>query len=162
MSSLILCILSVVGLYNIFEKAGIEGWKALIPFYNLWNEVKLVNRPVGFFWGIVIPYLILFLVIFIWGVFGFLEGAIGINDNIMGAILPFVIGLVIVFGIFSSIVMSIILKNDIAKSFGKSKWFTVGVIFLPFIFYPILGFDKSEYKKLPCKHCKNGVCTTHK
>lgn len=33
--------------------------------------------------------------------------------------------------------------NLLSKSFGKSEGFTVGLIFLGFIFYPILAFDKT-------------------
>ena len=31
---LIFCIIYIVGLAKLFKKAGIEGWKAIIPFYN--------------------------------------------------------------------------------------------------------------------------------
>ena len=34
MLGLIIFILVTAGLWKIFEKAGIKGWKALIPFYN--------------------------------------------------------------------------------------------------------------------------------
>ena len=33
--------------------------------------------------------------------------------------------------------------NLLAKSFGKSEGFTIGLILLPIIFYPILAFDNS-------------------
>ncbi len=33
--------------------------------------------------------------------------------------------------------------NLLSKSFGKDTGFTIGIILLPFIFLPILGFDKS-------------------
>ncbi|WP_278321357.1 DUF5684 domain-containing protein [Lacrimispora amygdalina] len=32
-----------------------------------------------------------------------------------------------------------------ANSFGKGKMFGLGLIFLPFIFYPILAFGSSKY-----------------
>lgn len=35
--------------------------------------------------------------------------------------------------------------NLLCKSFGKTEGFTVGVIFLPFIFIPILGFGDAQY-----------------
>ncbi len=35
--------------------------------------------------------------------------------------------------------------NMAAKSFGKDSGYTVGLIFLPFIFYPILGFGDAKY-----------------
>lgn len=33
--------------------------------------------------------------------------------------------------------------NLLSKSFGKDAGFTIGIIFLPFIFLPMMGFDKS-------------------
>ena len=35
--------------------------------------------------------------------------------------------------------------NLISKSFGKNAGFTVGLILLPFIFWPILGFGDAAY-----------------
>jgi len=35
--------------------------------------------------------------------------------------------------------------NLLRKTLSKKKVFTFGLIFLPFIFYPILGFDNSIY-----------------
>jgi len=34
----------------------------------------------------------------------------------------------------------------LAKSFGKDLGFTLGLIFLPFIFYPILGYGAASYE----------------
>jgi len=39
----------------------------------------------------------------------------------------------------------IIVSIDLAKSFGKSSGFAVGLIFLPFIFIPIIGFGSARY-----------------
>jgi hypothetical protein len=44
-----------------------------------------------------------------------------------------------------NIVFAIMIVNLLAKSFGKDVGFTLGLLFLPFIFYPILGFGKAEY-----------------
>lgn len=35
---------------------------------------------------------------------------------------------------------------DVAKSFGKSGGFGVGLLLLPFVFYPILAFGDSSYQ----------------
>ena len=40
--SVALMLLSMIVLYKIFEKAGIESWKAFIPFYNYFVLYKLV------------------------------------------------------------------------------------------------------------------------
>jgi hypothetical protein len=47
---------------------------------------------------------------------------------------------------FVNIVFAIILARRIAGAFGKGGWFTVGLVLLPFIFYPILGFGSAKYK----------------
>ncbi|MDB5266069.1 MAG: Signal peptidase [Parcubacteria group bacterium] len=39
----------------------------------------------------------------------------------------------------------VITIRRLAHAFGKGVWFTVGLIFLPFIFYPILAFGTSTY-----------------
>ncbi len=46
---------------------------------------------------------------------------------------------------FVNIIFTIILARRIAGVFGKGAWFTVGLVVLPFIFYPILGFGSSTY-----------------
>ena len=42
-----------------------------------------------------------------------------------------------------NIVFAIWAINLLAKSFGKNEGFTIGLILLPIIFYPILAFDNS-------------------
>ena len=45
-----------------------------------------------------------------------------------------------------NIVFLILGLNLLSKSFGKKADFTIGLILLPWIFLPILGFGKSEYQ----------------
>ena len=42
-------------------------------------------------------------------------------------------------------VIQIIVNLDLAKSFGKSTGYAIGLILLPFIFYPMLGLGSSRY-----------------
>jgi len=44
-----------------------------------------------------------------------------------------------------NIIFAIWATNMLSKSFGKSEGFTAGLIFLPFIFYPVLGFGDAKY-----------------
>ena len=46
---------------------------------------------------------------------------------------------------FVNIIFGIWVINLLSKSFGKNEGFTIGLLLLPFIFYPILGFGKAEY-----------------
>lgn len=45
-----------------------------------------------------------------------------------------------------NIVFAIWAVNMISKSFGKDEGFTVGLILLSFIFWPILGFGDARYQ----------------
>ncbi len=60
-------------------------------------------------------------------------------------LLLFLIGLVPFVGWIVVFVIGIIIAIDLAKSFAKSTGFAVGLIFLNFIFIPILGFGESRY-----------------
>jgi hypothetical protein len=46
----------------------------------------------------------------------------------------------------ANIIFAIMMVNLLAKSYGKDTGFTIGLIFLPFIFYPILGLGDAEYQ----------------
>ena len=46
---------------------------------------------------------------------------------------------------FVNIIFGIWVTNLLSKSFGKDEAFTVGLILLGFIFYPILGFGDTKY-----------------
>ena len=42
-------------------------------------------------------------------------------------------------------VFQIILLNDLSKLFSKGVGYTIGLIFLPFIFFPMLAFGSAQY-----------------
>ena len=44
-----------------------------------------------------------------------------------------------------NIVFAIWITNLLSKRFGKDEGYTIGLIFLPIIFYPLLGLSKAEY-----------------
>ena len=106
--------------------------------------------------GIVIVFLyiaiIVLMVVALWKVF---EKA---NQPGWGAIIPIyniilllkIAGkpfwwLVLMFIPIISIIPGIVIPLNVAKNFGKSSMFGIGLIFLPFIFYPILAFGDAEY-----------------
>lgn len=45
-----------------------------------------------------------------------------------------------------NIVIGILLTIAISKNFGKGGGFAAGLIFLPWIFYPILGFGSAQHR----------------
>jgi ABC-type sulfate transport system permease subunit len=46
----------------------------------------------------------------------------------------------------ANLIFGIMALAAFAKNFGKGGGFVVGLIFLPFIFYPILGFGSAQYR----------------
>jgi hypothetical protein len=44
-----------------------------------------------------------------------------------------------------NIVFAIMMLNQLSKRFGKDSGFTLGLLFLPIIFLPLLGLSKAEY-----------------
>jgi len=94
-------ILMIVGMWKVFTKAGQPGWASIIPIYNVYILLLIVDKP---WW-----WLILMLI-------------------------PIV-----------NIVMWIIVSLALAQKFGQGTGFAIGLILLPFIFIPILGFSDMKY-----------------
>ena len=44
------------------------------------------------------------------------------------------------------IIAAILVNVEVARRFGRSESFGLGLTLLGFIFYPVLGFDGSEYQ----------------
>ena len=47
---------------------------------------------------------------------------------------------------YVGLIWSIWSINLLSKSFGKDEGYTVGMLFLPFVFLPMLGFGEAEYQ----------------
>jgi hypothetical protein len=43
--ALAIWVVSVIALWKMFEKAGIPGWKAIIPIYNYWLLFEMAGKP---------------------------------------------------------------------------------------------------------------------
>lgn len=55
-------VLFPVFLIKIFEKAGIPGWKAIIPMLNYWEWNKMINKPIWWFLLLFVPFINIFMV----------------------------------------------------------------------------------------------------
>lgn len=45
-----------------------------------------------------------------------------------------------------NVIVLFIVMSTVAERFGKGFLFTIGMMILPFVFYPILGFGSSTYR----------------
>ena len=87
--------------WKVFTKAGQEGWKSIIPFYNTYIQLQITKQPS------------------IWMLYFFI---------------PFV-----------NIYFTVKHIHGLSRAFGKDVGFTVGLLFVPYIFYPILAFGDAKY-----------------
>ncbi len=79
-----------IGMYGMFKKAGIEPWKALIPFYNTWCMVTKMNLKKYWFFLQLIPIAGQFITI--WITIKFVEhfGRFGVIHHALTTFLPFI------------------------------------------------------------------------
>ena len=79
-----------VGMYGMFKKAGIEPWKALIPFYNTWCIVEKTNIRKIWFWLQLIPIAGQFITIWITIIFVMHFAKFSLLDHIAAVVFPFI------------------------------------------------------------------------
>ena len=115
--ALAVSIIGIVGQWKAFKKAGKGGWDALIPIYNTVVCCQITG---------ITP----------WWVLIYFAGSI-------------VLGIIPVIGSLASVALSIyflvLLNVSVAKSFGKSDSFAVGLIFLKPFFWFALGGKNAQY-----------------
>lgn len=110
--SLVISILLIVSSWKLFNDAGELGWKSIVPIYNLVTWLRIAKLPL---------WLLAFL--------GLPVISIAINSIIL---------LIISYTILMAIYIYFILK--IAKIFNQKDEYIVGLIMLPYIFFPIMAF----------------------
>ena len=138
----------VIALWKIFTKAGIKGWKSLIPIYNLYCAYKMVGiSPLWILWEILASTAMTIALTVALG-----DRASDYFNSLNNELPEDVItnGWVIATTIITcviSIYISIRFAIRLAKAFGKGGGFAVGLIFLSPIFYLILGFGSAKYDK---------------
>lgn len=79
-----------VGMYGMFKKAGIEPWKALIPFYNTWLIVEKCEIKKTWFWFQLVPIAGQFITIWITIIWVMHFKKVNIIDHTLTVLLPFI------------------------------------------------------------------------
>ena len=107
----------LIAIIKVYMKAGRKGWEAIIPFYSTFIYFRIIK--LSWWW------LLTFVVIF--GLLLFKQTVLIGNLLHMG--------------------FSVFLFDRLANRFGRGGWFTLGLVLLPFVFFPILAWGKSKYIK---------------
>jgi signal peptidase I len=79
-----------VGMYGMFKKAGIEPWKALVPFYNTWLIVEKCKIRKYWFWLQLIPVAGQFITIWITIIFVMHFKRVSLIDHTLTVLFPFI------------------------------------------------------------------------
>ncbi|MCU7694324.1 S26 family signal peptidase [Haoranjiania flava] len=87
---LIICFIGWhVGMYGMFRKAGIEPWKAFIPFYNTWLIVEKCGIKKIWFWLQLLPFAGIFITIWITIIFVMHFGKFDLLSHTLTVFAPF-------------------------------------------------------------------------
>ena len=113
-------IFQTIALALLFKKSGKPWWAAIIPFYNRYILLDMA----GYNWYYVFVYIIPIL----------MAGTSKIVTVFMPA--QSIVSMVVFF-------VTLIFNIKIAKSFGLSVGYGIGLTFVPVVFIPILAFNKS-------------------
>jgi len=138
-----LFVLLIVAQWRMYEKAGEEGWAAIIPYYSSYMRFKIAGQNKLF-----LPALICIIALPILSLVDiFLIVNLFFETNIRGAVAAFVIVMLLsAVAFILLIIFKIIVCVGLSKNFGKGAGHGVGLFFLPYIFYPLLAFSSSiEY-----------------
>jgi|GEM_PF-989127 hypothetical protein len=133
--SLIIVVMTLAGLWKAFEKAGRKGWEGIVPVYNQYVMLRLAGLSGWWIAAYLLPIIPLVVV-----------SGMSIAP-VFGGVPPVVTALAVIVllsGFIISIVQTII-NYEMSRLFGKGLAFTFGLIFFPFIFWPILGFGDAIY-----------------
>ena len=151
---LAILVLTAIGLWNMYIKAGEPGWAALIPFYRTYVLYKISDMK-KLFWlnlGCMVASLVVLVITLVsfWTMFiNSLAGAYSnYDDALTGMLGGLMVAWLIIFicGIIS-LVLRVINVIKLAGVFNLNGGYAVGLFFLPAIFYMILGLSKNIYYK---------------
>ena len=136
----VLAVLMIIARWKIFTKAGVEGWKSIIPIYSDYVEWKIAWNNIAMFWasiGLACGGLILGIAT---GTFAVTpKGSITMGNGGFLAIVCIAL-------ILAGLVISFIQKFKLFKSFGKGAGWFIAYLFFTSIVTLILGFGSAEYE----------------
>lgn len=155
-------ILTIVGMWKIMVKAGYNGWESLIPFYNRYILLKLSGKKKLWIWFLSLNIVMILCVVAFTAAFMgplFAAALNGTTPEFFGRsdeeIIFGFLGGVMIYCLISSVisigllVINILMCLGITESFGINGGYAVGLIFLPYVFYPIIGFSKNIHYICP-------------
>jgi len=84
------CLLVWASLYSIFEKAGLAGWKALVPGWNFYLWLQITAKPSWWLVLFFLPFINLFMVLLMSVETARSFGKTSLGEHAFAAVLPFI------------------------------------------------------------------------
>lgn len=120
-------------LWLIFEKFKFEGWKALIPGYNLYIITIIAKKPTWWCWIWITSFLLIFFD----------------PSLIKWPLVAGLVSLAIFLYSIASFVLQYLAVDKIRQRFKKHWLYSPGLILVPFVFFPILALSNIPRKRRP-------------
>ena len=142
-TNLLPLVLTILGSWKIFEKAGIEGWKALIPVYREYLIFDLAKEKKSNFWIYIGSYVALFVSAVGMGFFVALGAGLH-NDGLVLVGIGFLALMLVSLGFM--VVYLVRAHYKLFMLFGKEKGMAILFAIFSNIGLLITGFDSSVYE----------------
>lgn len=142
-----LLVVTIVAWCKIFRKAGIHPGKLFIPMYGQYLQYDIADSKGIFFATIALSGIFSIVSSIIsssavsrsYNYYSYNSYSSSLSQSLASLGVVSIIFMVIAF------ILQCVFCTRLARNFGKSGGFAVGLIFLPFIFICILGFGDAEY-----------------
>ena len=115
-----LWVFNVLIRWKMFEKAGVAGWKSIIPIYGDYVEYTIVWEGKWFWFSLIA----------------------GVAASVLFMV-PLIGPIVAVAAVVFLEIITVVFYMQEAKAFGQDTGFAIGLMFLPFVFKFFLGFDQA-------------------
>lgn len=138
--NLALAVMSIIGMWRMFTKAGEHEWGAIIPFYNRYLLFKISDMK-NWFWAelvlsIVYGASLIAFVLFLIGVLISSFSTVDYNSALNGTGISFIIVIISAVLLF---ILHIVRNIRLARNFHLGGGWVVGFLLLPGVFFMIVG-----------------------
>ncbi len=131
LAMLAFAVFEICAMWRVYEKLGKPGWACLVPIYSayvlfdaVWDNSAFL-RYIGVSFG-----------------YGIVSGIMSATSDPNNP--PLILSLIALAIAIYLFVMAVGLYRRLAEAFGRGTGFTVGLVLLPAIFFPILAFSDDE------------------
>lgn len=120
----LLCVLVIAGYIKVFLKLGLAWWVPFIPFYNYYKLAQVTSGK-----ELAKNYLkgLLFAVL----------GSLLMLIPVIGWVIGFIADICL-------FIITVQITHQLSLKFKHDVGYTIGLLLLPYVFFPMLGFMEAE------------------